>query len=198
MRTRHVLKGVLLAALSAPMCPAFAADWAVVPDESEVAFVTVKNGRVAEAHTFQRVGGRIDDDGRAIIEIELASVDTGIPIRDERMRTLLFAVDRYPQAVMRAPIDLDAFEGLAPGESVAARLEGTLTLHGQDAPLTAEVWVTRLGSDKVRVSTRRPVIVDADSFGLTGGIEALRAVAGLASITPAVPVSFNITLAEQD
>lgn len=193
---RQTVQSMLLAALLSWVCPAVAGDWRVLGEESNVAFVTVKNGTVAEAHTFNRVSGVIHSDGTALIEIDLASVDTRIPIRDERMRKLLFAVDEYPKAVLTATLDLDAFAGLAAGESVAAEVEGSLQMHGASVPLGLDVWVTRLTPSKIRVSSRRPVIVNAEPLGLSGGIEALREIAGLASITPAVPVSFNLTLVE--
>jgi len=38
----------------------------------------------------------------------------------------------------------------------------------------------------------KPIIVMADTHGLVSGVEALREVAGLPSISRAVPVSFNV------
>jgi hypothetical protein len=38
----------------------------------------------------------------------------------------------------------------------------------------------------------KPIVVTADEFGLQAGIEALREVAGLPSISRAVPISFTV------
>ncbi|AFP30059.1 hypothetical protein MRBBS_1121 [Marinobacter sp. BSs20148] len=42
------------------------------------------------------------------------------------------------------------------------------------------------------MSTGQPLLVKAEDFGLAGGIEALREIAGLSSVTTAVPVTENL------
>jgi hypothetical protein len=44
------------------------------------------------------------------------------------------------------------------------------------------------------VSTIKPIIVMAESFDLINGVQALREVAGLPSISRAVPVTFQLML----
>jgi hypothetical protein len=56
--------------------------------------------------------------------------------------------------------------------------------------VTAQVTVARLGTERLLVASERPLLLDAADVGLTAGVEKLRAIAGLASINPAVPVSF--------
>jgi hypothetical protein len=43
------------------------------------------------------------------------------------------------------------------------------------------------------VAATKPLIVDATKFGLSDGIEKLREIAGLSSISHAVPVTFVMT-----
>ena len=83
-------------------------------------------------------------------------------------------------------------EALAPGESVDQRLSGSLSLKGSTLPLELSVRVSRQGPDAVRVESLGPVMVSAEQLGLATGVEALRAIAGLNSITPMVPVSFSL------
>ena len=71
------------------------------------------------------------------------------------------------------------------------QIEIELSLHGASIALTAELMVTRLESG-VMASTLKPIIVTADSVGLVAGVEALREVAGLPSISRSVPVSFTL------
>jgi len=52
--------------------------------------------------------------------------------------------------------------------------------------------VTRLGPNKVLVSSAAPVYVHADDFGLQSGVDKLQELAKLSSITPVVPVSFSL------
>ncbi len=68
-----------------------------------------------------------------------------------------------------------------------------LELRNQQVELPAEMIVARLGDQKLMVSSRKPVIVNAASVDLVDGIEALRQIANLPSISKAVPVSFVLT-----
>ena len=124
--------------------------------------------------------------------IALGSVETLIAIRNERMREMLFEVANYPKAILTAPVAQGTVEALAPGESVEQRLTGTLSLKGAGIPLEFSVRVSRQGPDAVRVESLGPVMVSAEQLGLAAGVEALRAIAGLNSITPMVPVSFSL------
>jgi polyisoprenoid-binding protein YceI len=168
-----------------------AASWALDEGASSVHFVTVKNAVIAETHEFLAFSGAVAGD-EAAVTIALGSVETLIPIRNERMREMLFEVASYPEATLTAPVTQAALEALAPGESVEERLSGTLALRGQSIPLELAVRVSRQGPDAVRVESLGPVMVSAEQLGLAPGVEALRAIAGLNSITPMVPVSFSL------
>ena len=168
-----------------------AASWALDEGASSVHFVTAKNAVIAETHEFLAVSGAVDA-GEAAVTIALGSVETLIPIRNERMREMLFEVASFPEATLTAPVGQGRLEALAPGESVEQRLSGTLALKGQSSPLELAVRVSRQGADAVRVESLGPVMVSAEQLGLAPGVEALRAIAGLNSITPMVPVSFSL------
>jgi len=168
-----------------------AASWALDEGASSVHFVTAKNAVIAETHEFLAVSGAVDA-GEAAVTIALGSVETLIPIRNERMREMLFEVASFPEATLTAPVGQGRLEALAPGESVEQRLSGTLALKGQSIPLELAVRVSRQGTDAVRVESLGPVMVSAEQLGLAPGVEALRAIAGLNSITPMVPVSFSL------
>ena len=171
------------------------AHWSLDNDASSLSFVTVKAEHVAEAHTFDSLSGTIGDDGGVEISIELASVNTMIPIRNERMQEMLFETNLFPDATISGSIDLDALTGMDAGTSVARQIDFELSLHGQSVALAADVQITRTG-EGVIVSTLKPIIVMADSFALTAGVEMLREVAGLPSISRAVPVSFTVVFEE--
>lgn len=186
--TRSILLPLVFAGSAA------AADWTLVPEDSSLGFVSVKNARIAEGHQFTTLRGGVGDEGAELV-IDLASVDTLIPIRDERMRELLFEVARFPTATFRTAIDPASFEDLAVGESRRMDVSGELTLHGETQPLAATVLVSRTATDRVSVATTRPIVISADAFALGGGVARLREVAGLDSITPMVPVSFALSFA---
>ena len=167
-------------------------EWSVDSAASELSYVSVKAGEIAEANTFETVTGSVTAEGAATIEIDLSSVSTGVDIRDERMRDIFFVVANNPKATVSATVDPAAFEALAGGESADTTLDGTLSLVGVEAPFQAEVSVTRAGPDRVIAVTDKPVIIDAGRFELNDELAQLQELAGLPSITPAVPVSFSI------
>ena len=168
-----------------------AAHWELDNNSSTLSFVTVKADHVGEVHTFDQLSGDINDDGSVQITIELASVNTLIDIRNERMQNMLFETNLFPQATISGEIDLDAVAEMDAGVSQAISVDFDLAIHGESSSYTADVLVTRTESG-ILASTVKPIIVMADTHGLVSGVEALREVAGLPSISRAVPVSFNV------
>ncbi|MCP4466703.1 MAG: YceI family protein, partial [Halieaceae bacterium] len=68
----------------------------------------------------------------------------------------------------------------------------SLALHGVQRDLTVSVSVLVDNDDDLLVFTTHPVLVNAADFGLDSGIEALRNVAGLKSISNVVPVTLQL------
>lgn len=172
------------------------AAWSLDNDASQVSFVSVKAGDAGEVHRFTEISGELLADGNASVTIQLASVDTLIPLRDERMRELLFQTNLFPIASLSTHIDMDALMAMEPGDSMDMITNFTLDLHGQQISLAAEMIVARLGDHRLMVSSRKPLIVNAASVDLVKGIEALREIANLPSISKAVSVSFVLSFVE--
>ena len=166
--------------------------WTVDSDATKLSYVSVKQGEIAEVNTFETLTGSVNESGEAVIEIDLASVSTLVDIRDERMRDVFFVVADNPAATVTAQIDPAAFENLKVGQSVQTTVDTTVSLKGVEAGFDAEVTVTRAGENRILAVSDKPVIVYADALELTEGLAQLQALAGLDSITPAVPVSFLI------
>jgi hypothetical protein len=105
------------------------------------------------------------------------------------MRELFFETVRFPAATLSAWSPHRCWT-LPVGESVDLRAQDlSIDLHGVTAPKTARVLVTRLADGALQVVISDPVHLDAADFGLDAGVEMLREVAGLKSISTAVPVS---------
>lgn len=186
------------ASLLLALAPAVAkADWTLDSDKSSLAFVSTKAGEVAEVHRFGTLSGSLADDGAFEVSVALDSVDTGIPIRDERMRELLFDTARFPEATVTARVDLGPLRALGPGEQAELATEAQLGLHGATVNLTINATVARLDGDTLLVTSSEPLVVNAGQLGLADGVNRLREIAGLSAISPAVPVTFRLTLHQE-
>lgn len=189
-------KWIAITALSAMVSVNCAANWQVTSADSRVSFVSVKKGEIGEVHHFKQLEGTLNDKGEFELKIPLASVSTGIEIRDERMQTLLFDVAQFPTLSLMAQVDAKAVDALAVGDTKQFDIDGKISLHGKEQSKTFSVLVAKLSDKKLFVSSLQPVVVNANEFALTAGIDKLREIAGLTSISTAVPVSFVLTLAQ--
>lgn len=177
----------------ASLAPAIASEWTLDPARSHLAFVSIKAGNIGEVHHFTEIAGTIDDQGQAVVETTLESVETLIPIRNERMREMLFKTTQYSDATLSAKIDPVAIDAMQPGDQIAVVAESSLSLHGQTQPLVLKMQAAKLDADTIMVASTEPVVLDAAKFGMSEGVEKLREIAGLESISNAVPVTFVMT-----
>lgn len=181
--------GLLLAGLLA--CSQALAQWELDSERSAINFISVKNAAIAETHSFAGLVGYIGESGNVQLNIDLASVETLIPIRNERMRELLFETGSFPSATASASVDKQVLSEVAQGGTVTTEIPVQLDLHGVQAELQVPVTVFSDGAN-LRVVSSRPVVVNAADFKLAAGVEALREVAGLNTISTAVPVTLNL------
>lgn len=177
---------------TASPAPVTESAWTLDPAASRLGYVSIKAGEVAENNRFDTLRGAVATDGTASLEIDLASVNTGVEIRNERMREIFFAVADNPTATVTATIDPKAFAGLAVGQSITRPLKANVTIKGASSDVETDVLVTLTAEDRVLVVPTAPVIISTDMFGLTDELGELRALAQLPSITPAVPVTFTL------
>lgn len=161
-------------------------------DRSSLFFASTKKSHTVEAHSFTRIAGRIDAAGAALVSIDLDSVDTGIPVRDQRLRDHLFETALHGTARITLDIDLGDLAAMPVGSSRFSSITPTVSLHGVVLPVSADVRVTKLSPSSILVQSTAPVLVNAADFDLEGGVEVLRTLAGLDVISLAVPVSFNL------
>lgn len=167
--------------------------------QSEVRFVTTKSGvpgagGVTESNRFTRFAGNINPGGRITLDIDLTSVSTGIEIRDERVRTMLFNVKAIPQASFSAQLDPTLMSSLPAGTARDLDLQGSLTLANQTRPVVAQLRWTRQSDGSIQAWTRAPIVVDAAQYGLKPGVEALREIVGLSFLSTSAPVSLALVL----
>ncbi|MFT5758255.1 MAG: polyisoprenoid-binding protein YceI [Alteromonadaceae bacterium] len=172
--------------------PALSA-WQLDNKNSTLSFVSIKKNSVAEAHSFTQLSGVINDQGLVSITIDLGSVNTHIGIRDDRMKEHLFETSLFPKATFSTQLNLAAFQKLSVGAAQQMELTGAVDLHGQKQEITVNTLIIRLNEDTVIASTLNPFMIKAEAFKLVAGINKLQELAGLPSISQAVPVSFVVT-----
>ena len=186
MKTRFAVALAVLALLS----PLAFADWQVGPD-SRVQFVSIKNNTVGEVSHFETLSGSVTDAGDVEVRVVLDSVETNVGIRNERMKTMLFEVGLYPEAVITAQLDAGSMAALSSGGVTNVALQ--IDLHGQSVTKDAQLNVA-VTDQGVSATTTQPILLTAAEFGLEGGVAALQAVAGLNAISRVIPVTVTLRL----
>lgn len=170
----------------------FAQEWRLNPAVSHIYMQSVKKNSLFETHKFTAIDGSINPDGKAQVDIDLASIATGVDLRDVRMRFLFFETFKFPKATITANLDRAALEGLLTKIRLPYTLKFTLKLHGVEKEMQTPVVLTRIVDNAVSVSTVKPVIVKAADFGLEGGIKKLSEAVGDILIAPASSITFDL------
>lgn len=166
--------------------------WHLNPDVSFLTIQSVKKNAILETHRFANMSGLIDRAGKAAVKIDLASIETGVDIRNVRMRFLLFETFKFPLAEISAEIPPADMRRLVTRKRLVYPLKFSLAMHGKTKDYETEVVISRTYDNAVSVATTEPVIVQAADFGLTGGVAKLAEAVGGIAITPAAFVTFNL------
>ena len=188
----------ILAVLCLTTVATFAqAGWTLNQQDSNFNFASIKKNSVYESHTFKNIQGTISNAGDAVLEIDLNSVSTGIGIRDQRMKQLLFNTVKFPAAQYRLSIDPASISNLQAGQRLQLNVQGKLSLFGIDRDQSASLNIFKLNNQRIQVSTAKPIVIKAADFGLEKGVEALREIANLPVISHTVPVNFSLVFEQQ-
>lgn len=180
-----LLVGILIAS-------AASAELSLNKDDSQVNFISTKNEDIAESHSFDEFSGTLSNEGKLKIDINLMSVNTIIPIRNERMQKMLFDVTNFAIATYVADID-KSLTTMALGMTKDVVVDGQLTIKGKTVQVKFLVNITSLENGRIKATTIKPTIINASQFELDSGIDALREIAMLKSISKSVPLTFSVT-----
>ena len=164
------------------------ANWYLDGESSRLSFISTKNTNISEVQRFLVLHGKVDPKGLAQVQVELESVNSGVPLRDERMRKELFEIQTFAEALITTQIDLRPINDLAPGAQLELRLPLTVDLHGKQHTYNAELLATRLDDRRFQVVTLEPLVINAEDFDLAPGLERLRKLADVSAISLSVPV----------
>ena len=190
------MKKLLLLALLG-VSPLAAADWQLNPKDSALNFLSTKNASVTELHAFQSLSGEWVGD-KAKLTIDLASVETQVPIRNERMKEHLFEIQQHPQATVELTLDAKALEAIQPsGSLVDVPVVARVDMHGVKKDLNAKLRLIKLTEHKLLATTLEPVLLNPADFSMQAGLNKLLEIAKLTSITSTVPVTFSLVFEQK-
>ena len=156
---------------------------------SNVSFVSVKKGAVAEGHRIKNLSGSLTDKGALKVTLDLTSVDTKIEIRDQRAKEFLFETSKFAEATLTANLD-----AITDGVSNIST-EAELSLHGVSQKIKVEVTVIKAG-DKLLATSTMPIIIKASDYKMESGVKKLQELAKLPSVATSIPVSFVLTFSK--
>lgn len=164
--------------------------------------VTVKDAGVEVPGEFRTISGTVamplgaPQGTTADLTIDLASWDSGLELRDDRVRATFFGVDAHPTATFR----LDGIETGGALGVVGDRLEGTargtLTWRGKELPVEAPVAITRRAEKTVEVMSTSPFTVSISALDMGAPLQALIELCQHQSISDEVRVSIDLLLGE--
>lgn len=168
------------------------ADWLLDEQKSSLNFLTTKNSHITETSSFTHLSGELSEKGKATLHIDLNSINTRIPLRDERIRKILLNTEKYPNAEIQVNVDNKQLQNLLVGQSLQQNIAAILNLQGKTINLEASVSIFRDENGAIHVTSTAPVLLDMVALALDQGVEQLRELAKLNNISYMVPVTFNL------
>lgn len=188
-----LLPGAGIAAQDGP----FALGWTLAPELSKLNVQSVKNQTKVESSSFASFEGAIAPDGQATVNIQLNSIDTGVDLRNVRMRFLFFETFKFPEAVVTVHLDPAMLGDLEHRRRLTLPMPFELDLHGLSKELETEVVVTLLTDQLVSVASSRPISIATGLFDLTDGLRKLEEAASV-SVIPSGSVTFDFVFRRND
>jgi polyisoprenoid-binding protein YceI len=164
----------LLAGLAMVATTSLAATWRVT-DGSEVVFESSAPLESFEGKTSEVRGHVGCDPGQLAgpcdlrIVVDLASLDTGIGLRNDHMRDRHLETDRFPEAeFVGTSIVAASSPALEAGESVQLTVRGRFALHGVTREREIEAVVTLADDGHLHVQAEFPVSLEAHEISRPG------------------------------
>ena len=157
---------------------------------SQVSFATIKKQYVVEPATIGKLSGHVKG-GKAVINVPLSEISTGIQIRDMRLNDIFFQSGSFPELKISADLgDMD----LSSPKIVRKDVTFTLEMYGVKKELSSTVLVSSTGT-QVLVTSIKPLVISSGDFGIPAdNLTNLAKTVGGIAISGNVPVNFAVTL----
>ena len=174
------------------------AGWAIESNQSSITYLSSKlTGNLStifENNRFTNFSGTINDAGEVVLNIDMNSVDTGVAIRDERVKEHVFNVKQYPQATVKMSVKdliVDCCEF-----GYTQMVEVLLSMRGVTKKIKGKVGVTRR-DDRLLVQSVSPILINATDYGMLEGIQTIKELVKLVNIPTTIPVSFQLVFVKE-
>ncbi|AYF76293.1 hypothetical protein D7D52_23460 [Nocardia yunnanensis] len=171
--------------------------WTIDPAHSTVLATARHLGIAGIKARFAEVGGRLDiaenfEHSTGYAEIKAATVDTGIALRDDHLRSADFLdVDRYPLITFHGK----GFRRTAPTTWL---MPGDLTLHGRTRPTELTVTYGGHGPDPwggTRAAFHAETLLHREDFAID---YSAMVQAGIAAVGTTIRIELDIELVQGD
>lgn len=169
---------------------AVADEWTLDGSASKISYGSIKFNELGEVNTFGDISGSVSEDGAVTLDIGLASVNTGVDIRNERMIEHVFR--NVATATVTGALDMETMNAMGVGDVGSVVFEANLSFVGVDLPIDADLTVARLSEDKVLVTTTDMILLHTADIEADTGIDKLKELASLDSITRVAPVTMTL------
>jgi polyisoprenoid-binding protein YceI len=171
---RWILAVVATAAMASAGA-ARAAEFVVHPgNDNRVVFVSTATMETFEGKTNRMEGhltvnpAAIGDSIAVHLEVDLASLDTGIAKRNQHMKSEHLETDKYPKAIFDgASVHGPADAKLEPGKPVTFDVEGTFTLHGVSRRLRIQIEAAYSPAGPGRIAFRTTFPVGLSDYNIS-------------------------------
>ena len=162
-------------ALGARAITATGFGWTLDAANSQIAFGSVKSNMFGEVHTFNGLSGAVDRNGAAQIEIDRDRNEYRHITHDRTCSSWTRNWTWTPSLILRLATQL-------------IEVEGALSFLGIENRRTLRRTLIR----DAGAGFDRRSFIDVDDFGMTAGVDVLKDLAGLDSITRAAPGAFDV------
>jgi polyisoprenoid-binding protein YceI len=159
---KQAVIAVSITILVASVASAAPRTYTIPTDEKNVASFRIDDAIERIAGTTTKVSGTIvaDPDNAAgsstEVRVELASLDTGIPMRNQHIRERFLETAKYPQATFKSVSVNAAAAAIAPNKPVDVEVTGDFTMHGITKRITVPVRIVLIPESDLTKSTRGP------------------------------------------
>jgi polyisoprenoid-binding protein YceI len=159
---KQAVIAVSITFLVASVASAAPRTYTIPADGKNVASFRIDDAIERIAGTTTKVSGTIvaDPDNAAgsstEVRVELASLDTGIPMRNQHIRERFLETAKYPQATFKSVSVNAAAAAIAPNKPVDVEVTGDFTMHGITKRITVPVRIVLIPESDLTKSTRGP------------------------------------------